>query len=149
MTRNQKVFCDEYLIDLNGTRAYKVAYKNVTKDETAAVNASRLLRNANVKAYIDKRLEEVSNEKIADLQEVMERLTIAARGELKEDVVVTENKGDYISKARVIEKNIGAKEQIKALELLGKRYAAFVDRKEIDATVQTNKLDDILNQLKD
>ena len=58
MTRNQKIFCDEYLIDLNATRAYKVAYKNVTKDETAAAASSRLLRNVKVKAYIDKRMKE-------------------------------------------------------------------------------------------
>lgn len=58
MTRNQKVFCDEYLIDLNATRAYMAAYKNVTKNETAAVNGSRLLRNAKVRAYIDKKMKE-------------------------------------------------------------------------------------------
>jgi phage terminase small subunit len=40
LTPNQKIFADEYLIDLNATRAYKHAYKNVKKDETAAVNGS-------------------------------------------------------------------------------------------------------------
>lgn len=53
LTPNQKIFADEYLIDLNATRAYKTAYKNIKKDETAAVNGSRLLRNAKVKKYID------------------------------------------------------------------------------------------------
>ena len=52
MTDAQKRFCDEYLIDLNATRAYKVAYKSCKKDETANVNGSRLLRNANVQEYI-------------------------------------------------------------------------------------------------
>lgn len=28
MTEKQKLFCDEYLIDLNGTRAYRTVYKN-------------------------------------------------------------------------------------------------------------------------
>lgn len=56
LTRNQQVFCDEYLIDLNATRAYKAAYKRVTNDNTAAVNGSRLLRNAKVKAYIDSKM---------------------------------------------------------------------------------------------
>lgn len=58
LTRNQRLFCDEYLIDLNATRAYKAAYKNVTKDETAAVNGSRLLRNAKVESYIEQRMKE-------------------------------------------------------------------------------------------
>jgi len=56
MTNNQKIFCNEYLIDLNGTRAYKAAYKNITKDETAKSAASRLLTNVNVRAYLDKRM---------------------------------------------------------------------------------------------
>ena len=29
MTENQKLFCDEYLIDLNGTRAYRTVYKTI------------------------------------------------------------------------------------------------------------------------
>ena len=39
MTEKQKRFCDEYLIDLNATRAYKAAYPSVKKDETAAAAA--------------------------------------------------------------------------------------------------------------
>lgn len=58
LTAKQQRFCDEYLIDLNGTRAYKAAYPSVKKDETARVNASRLLTNANVKAYIQERQKE-------------------------------------------------------------------------------------------
>lgn len=58
MTDKQRVFCNEYLIDFNATRAYKVAYPSCKKDETANVNGSRLLRNAKVKEYIDKKTEE-------------------------------------------------------------------------------------------
>lgn len=58
LTRNQKIFCDEYLIDLNATRAYKAAYKNVKKDETAAAAGARLLRNVKVKNYIDEKMKE-------------------------------------------------------------------------------------------
>ena len=52
------MFCDEYLIDLNATRAYKAAYRSCKKDETARTNGSRLLTNANIKAYIGERMEE-------------------------------------------------------------------------------------------
>lgn len=46
-------FCQEYIIDLNGTRAYMTAYN--TKDyEGAKASASRLLTNVNVKACIKK-----------------------------------------------------------------------------------------------
>lgn len=58
ITEKQKRFADEWLVDLNGTRAYKAAYPSVKKDETARVNASRLLTNANVKTYIQERQKE-------------------------------------------------------------------------------------------
>ena len=50
------MFANEYLIDLNATRAYKAVYKNCRKDETANVNGSKLLRNAKVAAYIQERM---------------------------------------------------------------------------------------------
>lgn len=58
MTKKQKIFADEYLIDLNATRAYRVAYPSVKKDETARANGSRMLTNANVAKYISERMQE-------------------------------------------------------------------------------------------
>ena len=58
MTKKQKIFADEYLIDLNATRAYRVAYPSVKKDEVAAVNGSKLLRNTKVQEYISERMQE-------------------------------------------------------------------------------------------
>lgn len=83
LTEKQKLFVDEYLIDLNATRAYKVAYPHVKSDGAAMSAASRLLRNVKVKAYIDEQLEKVSSGKIADVQEVMEYLTKVMRRERK------------------------------------------------------------------
>ena len=40
----QKRFVEEYLIDLNATRAYRVAYTPVKKDETARANAADCYR---------------------------------------------------------------------------------------------------------
>ncbi len=56
LTKCRKRFADEYLIDLNGTRAYKAAYPNVKNDETAAAAAARLLRDVKVQEYIDRRM---------------------------------------------------------------------------------------------
>lgn len=58
LTDKQRAFVDEYLIDLNATRAYKAVYMNVKNDETARTNASRLLTNANVKEYLNKRMKD-------------------------------------------------------------------------------------------
>jgi len=143
LTEKQMIFCTEYLRDMNGTRAYKAAYPHIKKDNTAAAAASRLLRNVNVKAYIDKKLKEIEDSKIADMAEVLQRLTIAARGELEEEVVVVENIGDFMSKASKIKKKIGAKDQLKALELLGKRYSLFTDKVDVDGDMQIQIVDDI------
>ena len=58
MTKKQKIFADEYLIDLNATRAYRVAYPSVKKDETAKSAGSRMLTNVNVAKYISERMQE-------------------------------------------------------------------------------------------
>ena len=65
MTEKQKLFADEYLIDLNATRAYRAVYKNIKNDGVARRNGSRLLTNADVRKYIDDRLEEIHNKKTA------------------------------------------------------------------------------------
>lgn len=48
----QARFVDEYMIDNNATRAYKVAYPNTKNDNVAAANSSRLIRTAKVAAHI-------------------------------------------------------------------------------------------------
>ena len=58
MTEKQKIFADEYLIDLNATRAYRKAYPSVKRDETAAQAGSRMLRNVKVAEYIQERMQE-------------------------------------------------------------------------------------------
>lgn len=146
MTDKQRKFADEYIIDCNATRAYKVAYPNVKKDTVASANGSRLLGNANIKSYIDAKLEELSSRKIADAQEVMEYLTAVMRGESAASVVVVEGCGDGYSEAKVIDKPPDEKERLKAAELLGKRFSLFKDG--IEAKIEpSDKLDSILRQL--
>ncbi|SDY13557.1 terminase small subunit [Eubacterium barkeri] len=150
MTEKQKRFCDEYLVDLNGTRAYKAAYPNVKKDMTAAVNASKMLRNAKVKAYIDRRLEEIRTAKTAEAQEVMEYLTSVMRGESRSEIVVVEGIGDGCSSASRMEKAPDEKERLKAAELLGKRWSLFTDRVDVSGSLdtQTSKLDNLIEQMR-
>jgi len=52
LTPAQMHFVNEWLVDHNGTRAYKVAYSRVKKDATAKAAASRLLTNVNLQTYI-------------------------------------------------------------------------------------------------
>lgn len=138
MTEKQKMFADEYLIDLNATRAYKVAYPTVKKDGAARSNASRLLTNADIKSYIDERLAEIHDEKTADAKEVMEYLTAVMRGESASEEIVVEGIGDGMSEARTMEKRPSEKDRLKAAELIGKRYALFTDRVDMDADMDIN-----------
>lgn len=132
LTDKQIIFANEYLVDLNATRAYKKAYPNVKKDSVAAVNGNRLLRNAKVKNYIDEQLKKIEDESIADATEVMKYLTSIMRNELTEEVVVVEGEGEGCSSARIVKKDISAKDRNKAAELLGKRYRLFVEKIEAD-----------------
>lgn len=146
MTDRQRKFADEYLIDSNATRAYKAAYPRIKNDNVASAAGTRLLGNVKVKTYIDDKLEELSSNKIADAQEVMEYLTSVLRGESKASVVVVEGCGDGCSKAKILAKSPDEKERLKAAEMLGRRYGVFKDN--INATVEpSDKLDSILRQL--
>ena len=154
LTEKQKRFCEEYLIDLNATRAYMAAYKSVKKETVARANASRMLTNANVKTYIDGQLKKIEDSKIADAAEVMKYLTRILRGEELEEVIVVEGEGDGMSSARVMDKALNQKDRLKAAELLGKRYALFTEKVEVDNSAEeekAKKLDNIaniLNQIK-
>lgn len=149
MTDKQKRFCDEYLIDCNATRAYKAAYPNVKKDETAKAAASRMLTNVNVKNYIDAELQKIADAKIADAKEVMEYLTSVLRGEAMSSEIVVEGIGEGWSEAREMKKEPSEKDKLKAAELLGKRYGLFKEKVEISGLDdEKSKLDDILNQMR-
>ena len=138
MTENQKRICDEYLIDCNATRAYKTVYKNIKNDGVARRNGSRLLTNADIKKYIDTRMEELRNEKTADAQEVIEYLSAVLRGESTAQEIVVVGTGDGCSKAKTVEKAPSEKERLKAAELLGKRYALFTDKVDMDTDLDLN-----------
>lgn len=120
MTDKQKRFCDEYLIDCNATQAaVRAGYSPKTAKQTGCEN----LAKPDLKAYIDERLEKMHNEKTADAQEVLEYLTSVMRGEHKEQVLKLVGEGVQT----ISDIDVGAKDRIKAAELIGKRYGMFKD----------------------
>lgn len=143
MTDKQKRFADEYIIDLNGTRAYKIAYPNVKSDHAACNSAARLLANDDIRAYIDERLEAARTAKTAEASEVLEYLTAVMRGETQAEVVVTELIGDGCSEARNIQKAPDEKERLKAAELLGKRFGLFTEKVDVNGSGVVKIVDDI------
>ena len=70
-------------------------------------------------------------------------LTSIARGEQTEQTLQLCGDGCQ----ELVDKDISAKDRLKALELLGKRYGTFAEK--IDVSVErSDKLSDIMEQLK-
>lgn len=120
LTPRQQRFIHEYLISLNASDA---ARKAGYSEKTAANIAAENLIKPHIRARIDAELKRIEDSKIADATEVMQLLTHAARGEMEEQVVSFTPDGGV----ELVTKNIGARDRVKSLELLGKRYALFTD----------------------
>lgn len=160
MTQKQKIFADEYLIDLNATRAYKVAYPNVKKDETAAAAGARMLRNVKVEEYISEKMKareqrtEITQDRV--LQELAKlgffdaRNFFDAEGRPREITALDDSTAACIAGLEVLEEYRGSGEdrelighvkkykitdKIKALELLGRHLGMFKDKLDISAEV--------------
>ncbi|MGU8469999.1 terminase small subunit [Clostridium perfringens] len=127
LTNRQKAFADYYIELGNATEAARRAgYKGKNVNKIASENLAKL----DIKQYIDERMKEIESERIAKAEEVLQYLTRVLRGEETEQVVVIESTGDFMSEARLIDKELSAKDKLKAAELLGKRYRLFVDKVE-------------------
>lgn len=129
MTKKQKRFCDEYLIDCNATQA---AIRAGYSKKTAYSIGQENLNKPEIKAYIDEQLNEIHNKSIADAAEVMKYLTSVLRGKSLAEIVVVEGDGDGCSSARRINKAPDERERLKAAELLGKRYSLFKDNMTVE-----------------
>lgn len=112
-----EAFCQEYIKELNQTKAYLKVYKGTTND-AAKANAARLIANDTVKGRVKelmkKRAEKAgraAEEILADVRRIGEK---------------AEQEGRY-------------NDSLKALELEGKHQAIWTDKMKIDATVSPHK----------
>ena len=127
LTIKQKRFADEYIISGNATDA---AIKAGYSSKYANTNASKLLQNTTIKSYIDERLAQLASEKIATQEEVLTYLTSVMRGETQEQTLISVGElGQTITDI-----DVGAKDRIKAAELLGKRHRLWTDKVEADVS---------------
>ena len=90
LTVKQRKFVASYVESGNATQAAIAAgYAPKAAYQTGAEN----LRKPQIKAAINKRLEEIDSAKVMSAKEVMERLSAIARGELKEEVIISYKDG--------------------------------------------------------
>ena len=121
MTEKQKRFCDFYIETGNAKEA---AIRAGYSEKTAKQIGQENLTKPDLRAYIDERHAELKNERTADAQEVLEYLTAVMRGEYKEATLIGVGEGAQA----VVDIDVGAKDRLKAAELLGKRHALFTDK---------------------
>ncbi|RAK21128.1 phage terminase small subunit [Anoxybacillus vitaminiphilus] len=159
LTEKQKRFVEEYLIDLNGTQA---AIRAGYSPKTAAEQASRLLKNVKVRAYIDERMAELSKRTGVNQERVLRELARIAfvnapdlidmtNATIREDATIDDTATIASVKVKIIptengqgvEREIRLADKIRALDLLGKRFAMWTERQQIDANFGIQIIDDI------
>jgi phage terminase small subunit len=133
-------FCEEYVIDWNGTRAYRVAYGDDKSENTIGVSAHQLLRNPKIKEHIESIKNDLSRlSGVTALRNVQELAKIAYSNmmDYKEDWMsekefnsLSEKQRACISEVQYIEKTtkLGTEkivkfklhDKIKAIEVLNK-----------------------------
>jgi phage terminase small subunit len=136
LTPRQQAFAD-YYIELGN--AEQAAIKAGYSERYARGNAYKLVADSGIKKYIDARLAEKDKERIASQDEVLQFLTDVLRGEVQEQVPL----GIGMGAQKLVMKEIGGKDRIKAAELLAKRYGLLKDNVNIDGNLGVTIVDDI------
>lgn len=118
LSEQRQRFIDEYILEPNATQA---AIKAGYSPRTARSQGQRLLTKDDIKAEIKERLEARRTEKVMATDEILEMLTAIARGEAREEVIMS---------GLVTDKKPAVRDRLKALELLGKRHRLFDQTRE-------------------
>ena len=123
LNTNQEKFCLEYAASGNATASYQKVY-GVTDETVSASCASKLLKNAKIQARLKELADELASAKIADARELQERLTQVIRREVTEEQILPSGER--------VQKQVGIRDMLKAIELLCRIQGAFVNRSELD-----------------
>lgn len=109
LTPKQARFIDEYLIDFNGTQAYMRAGYKAKNEDSAAVLASKLLRNVKVQEAI-----QAAQAKLSEACSVTQKMVIDG---LKAEATLTGEGSSHSAR-------------VSAWGLLGKHLGMFVEKTE-------------------
>lgn len=122
LTEKQKRFIDYYIETANATEsARRAGYSVKTAKNIGAENLTKLNK------FIQKKLQEKENSRIASQEEVLEYLTRVMRGEEKDQ----------------FDLDASLQDRTKCAELLGKRYGTFTDKKELSGGCVVQIIDNV------
>lgn len=124
----QEQFCCEYAKSGNAGGSYQKIY-GTSNSATAATNAYRLLKNADIQSRLKEIQDELASERIMDAREIQERLTAIGRGEITEEIITSD--GERTRKQASI------RDRLKAVELLCRIKSLFINRSEVDLKTAT------------
>ncbi|WP_099950584.1 terminase small subunit [Ezakiella peruensis] len=134
LTIKQKKFADEYIISGNASEA---AIKAGYKESSARSIGNENLTKPDIKSYIDERMKELDDKKIAEQKEVLAFYTSVMRGEVREPMAISNGMGEDIK--MVIP---SAATRKSAADSLAKAHGMFIQKLEIEAETVVIK-DDI------
>ena len=118
----QEQFCIEYVKCGNAATAYQRAYRQSNR-LAATSRASKILQRPEIQSRIKELNDAMTSEKILTAEEVQERLSAIAKGEVLETVVLPN--GTLTTKPAAV------RDVLKALELLAKCKGLFVSKQEL------------------
>lgn len=127
LTERQRRFVEAFIETGNAAEAARRAGYS---KKTAYSIGNENLKKPEIKYAIDRRMKEIEEGKTATPEEIIQFLSQSMRGEIIEEVVAVEGCGDGCSSAVIVKKQIGAKDRLKAAELLLKRYPMKLDVEE-------------------
>lgn len=136
LNENQKRFCDLYV---KCGSALQAAIEAGYSKNYAKAKSYKWLENDGIKSRIDKQLEKLESARLADADEVLKYLTSVMRGEHKEEVPMLCGDGCQ----ELINKDVAAKDRLRAAELIGKRYGMFTDNVNLSGDVGVEIHNDI------
>ena len=163
MTKKQKRFTEEYLVDLNATQA---AIRAGYSPDTAKSIGSENLTKPDIQARIAKAMAERSRRTGVNADRVVMELAKIAfvnasdvidaeTATLKPDAAPEDTAAIQSVKVKTfgedgLEREIKMADKLKALELLGKHLGMFKDKVELSGSLETEKtkLDDLIQQMR-
>nr|WP_036257262.1 terminase small subunit [Megasphaera sp. UPII 135-E] len=137
LTEKQERFIDYYIETNNASEAARLA--GYSKRTAKSMGSENLTKPA-IQQAIEKRLQELKNERTATLQETLEFMTAVMRGNVEEEVVVTEGTGDGCSESRIMPKKPSVRDRLEAAKELERRLGRFVDLEKEEQQLRIEKL---------